>query len=367
MKVLIVSDARSIHTKRWASSLKDEGIEIVLYTINPPSDDFFEKKGIKLYCYDLFAYKEKRGIISGIDGAIAHFNALHYLKRAIRIEKPDILHAHYATSYGFLAALTGFRPFIISVWGSDVYEFPYKSALNRKVVELTLRRADRILSTSENMAEQTRKFCNRDIGITPFGVDTSVFKPQGERDYGKKEIVFGTVKTLSKKYGIDILIKAFAIVVSKMEDLNCRLEIVGKGEDRNYLEQLCEDFELSDRITFRGEITHDKLPETYAGFDIALFLSREESFGVSAVEAMACGCPVITSDADGFREVVESGTTGIIVPKNNPEAAAEAMIRLAKDPALRKRYGISARERVERMYEWKENVKRMVEEYRNIL
>ena len=416
MKVLMVSDAGSIHTKRWAAALKEAGTEVVLFSITPSEDGFYEERDVRTYVFDLFAYKRNAG---GAFGRLAaHCKAVKALKKAISAERPDILHAHYATSYGLVAALAGFHPLVVSVWGSDVYEFPRQSWLNRLAVKYILKKADRVLSTSRAMAAETSRYCRKDIGVTPFGVDTAVFRPepevpgnvsgQGGADGREPEarcgteerdllrnmedtVVFGTVKTLSGKYGIDLLLKAFALARMRLAERSSsgagalpegtdgrpgeavaaktpgiRLVIAGKGPDRDALERMAESFGIRDAVVFAGEVRHEDVPRVYAGMDVAVFLSREESFGVSAVEAMACGVPVIASDADGFREVL-SGDAGIIVPRENPEAASEEMVRLAMDPALRERYGKAGREKVLKCYEWKRNVQTMTDEYSRLL
>ena len=372
MKVLLVSDAGSIHTKRWSVSLREAGIDVVLFSITPAQDGFFAENGVKSYIYDLFRYKRgpetgKKNILAPVT---AHIRAVDALKNVLGTEKPDILHAHYATSYGLVAALSGFHPFIVSVWGSDIYEFPGLSPWNRMAVKFILGKADRVLSTSHAMAEETLKYCRKDIGITPFGVDTDIFRPVPE-DRGKKEkIVFGTVKTLSSKYGIDLLLRAFALMRRKVllwQDFpQTELVIAGKGPDRAWLEKLAEELGIADSTVFLGEVSHDAVPEIYSSMDVAVFLSRAESFGVSAVEAMACGVPVIASDADGFREILEGGA-GIIVPRENVEAAADAMLRLASDAGVRAVFGPAGRKRVMERYRWQNNVSAMIKEYARIL
>jgi glycosyltransferase involved in cell wall biosynthesis len=93
-------------------------------------------------------------------------------------------------------------------------------------------------------------------------------------------------------------------------------------------------------------------------------MSNSESFGVSALEAMACECPVVASDADGFTEVIEDGVSGIIVPRRNTEAAAAALQKFIDNPQMKEKMGKAARERVCKLYEWDTNVKQMVEIYR---
>ena len=377
MKVLMVSDARNIHTKRWAVSLQREGVDIVLFSIILPEDDFYQKNHIKLYTFDLFKYKEKAGLAAVVGNIRSHFKAVRRLKDVLKMEKPDILHAHYATSYGLIAALSGFHPYIISVWGSDVYEYPYKSFVNRFLVKKVLKSSDRILSTSNIMALQTKRFCDRPIGITPFGVDTGLFRPLDgstsvlgslPKEHKKSlPLTFGTVKTLSYKYGIDLLIQAYSIFVKNNPSIDTRLVIAGKGKDRDSLENLAKRCHVSNKVLFLGEVPHDELPALYSQIDIAVFLSREESFGVSVVEAMSCGCPVIVSDADGFKEIVEHEKTGIIVPRVDIDATAQAMTDLANDTDKRLLLSREGRRHVISLYEWRGNVRLMMDEYRNIL
>lgn len=378
MKVLLVSDAGSIHTKRWASSLKDAGVDIVLFSITPADEGFYSQKDIRLYVFDLFSYKNrkdrggKKKVIPLFAPLAAHADAVRLLKKVLQEEKPDILHAHYATSYGLVAALSGYHPFVLSVWGSDVYEFPEQSFVNRTAVKYMLGKADRVLSTSRAMAVRTSLYYKGDIGITPFGVDIARFRKELPAVADNRRIVFGTVKTLSQKYGIDLLIRAFArmrLIMSEKygsEAPETVLEIAGKGPDRRTLGQLASDLGVAANVDFLGEVGHDSVPDLYSGMDVAVFLSRSESFGVSAVEAMSCSVPVIASDAAGFMEVLEDGA-GVIVPCGDVESAAEAMARLATDAGERMSLAVKGRRRVEERYDWKKNVETMIKEYGNVL
>ena len=365
MKVLLVADARSVHTRRWAVSLKESGVETVLYSIFPSPDGFFESAGIRLHVFDMFTYKGLSGIKLVRGMLKSHGEAVRDLKAVISEEKPDILHAHYATSFGLIAAMSGFHPFLISVWGSDVYEFPYKSILNRMSVKYILRKADRIMSTSNIMARQTARFTDKDIEVIPFGVDTGLFRPM-QTTGGDGSFVVGNVKTLSPKYGIDVLINAFSIVLRTNPGLDAKLVIVGDGPCRSEYEGLCRTLGVMERVVFTGRVLNGMLPEYYNRFSVAVSLSRSESFGVVAVEAMACGCPVVTSDADGFTEVVVDGETGFIVPRNDAEAAAAAIQRFIDDPSLREKMGRKGEERVRKMYDWKDSIGKMLKVYGNV-
>ena len=111
-----------------------------------------------------------------------------------------------------------------------------------------------------------------------------------------------------------------------------------------------------------------RVPDFLRSFDIYAAPSRldSESFGVAILEASACGVSVIVSDAGGLPEVVADGVTGLIVPRDDPEALARALERLALDPELRARMGRAGRERVEQLYSWPKCVDRMVDIFRKV-
>jgi glycosyltransferase involved in cell wall biosynthesis len=373
MKVLVVSDAQSVHTQRWTSALKEKGVDVVLYTIKPVTDDFYSSRGIKCHFFDLFDFKrEKKGKLYAVK---RHFQAVSHLKQVLKEEKPDILHSHFVTSYSLIAALACYRPFIVSVWGSDVYLYPKKSPLNKAIVKFILSCADKILSTSNVMARECRKYTAKPIGITPFGVDTELFKRGGNNNLNcgdtegsrAEKFVIGSVKTLAENYGTEYLIRAFKRVVDRNPGKELSLELVGKGPDEERLKVIAGELGITDKVHFRGFINQKELPKVYSNFNIACYLSNSESFGVSAIEAMSCKCPVVASDADGFTEVIEDGVTGIIVPKRDPEATADAIQKFIENPQLLCTMGKAGRERVCSHYKWEGNVNTMISIYKSVL
>ena len=365
MKVLILSDIHSTHTKRWVKSLSENGCEILLFGLLDCDASFYQDMPNVTVCNYGFTFHQSSRYYRWIFGKLLYFKSLKKIKELIRDFQPDIVHAHYASSYGLLGALTKFHPYVVSVWGSDVYSYPQAGAVYRKLLQYTFRKADLILSTSHCMARETNKYTDKEIGITPFGVDTELFKPVEKEEDGT--FVIGNVKTLSANYGIDLLIRAFAIVCEKNPDKRLELRIVGDGPDKTKLQELSRTLGVADRTEFVGFVDNRKLPEIYNAFDVSVSLSYKESFGVVAVEAMACGCPVVTSDAEGFCEVVEDGKEGFIVPKGNPEAAANAIQKLMDDTNLRREMGLNGRQRVLQCYRWEDNVQTMVSYYHVLL
>lgn len=351
----MISDANSIHTERWVNSLAQRGYEIYLYSIHPPKDKRrFSDEKITLNIYTpsfIETFIRKIPLIKQFASIIE----LHKLKKFLKEVNPDIVHAHYATHNGLLAALSGFHPFILSVWGSDVYTNPNDSRIAKKKLQYMLKKADRILSTSYVMAKETHKYTDKEIEITPFGVDTENFKPI-DKHCSSDCFIIGNVKTLSPKYGIDILISAAALVIKNNPERNIKLEIYGEGPQKQELISLAKSLNIDDRVAFKGFVHNSLLPEVYNSFSVSVSVSDSESFGVVAVEAMACGCPVITSDADGFTEVVDNGKTGFIVPKKDIEATANAIQKFIDNPLLRDSMGKTGRQRVLKLYNWDSNV-----------
>jgi len=289
------------------------------------------------------------------------------LRRLLRRIAPDVLNAHYASGYGTLARSARFRPLLLSVWGSDVYDFPAGGPLQRWLIGANLRSATALASTSECMARQVATLLPHPrVFITPFGVDERRFAPDpAPRPDGP--IVIGTVKTLMRKYGIDVLIEAFAQLLQRLGATTpgLQLEITGGGPDEAALRSLVERRGLAERVVFHGAVAHERVPEMLRRLDIYAALSRDdsESFGVAAVEAAACGKPVVVSDVDGLAEVTRHGETGLIVPRENPAAAADALARLAGDAALRAAMGRAGRERVLQHYTWEASLDRMIAAY----
>ncbi len=346
-------------------SLAENGCEIFLFGLTATDLSYYDNmSNVKVYCYGFKFHKNARAY-RWIMGKVLYFKALPKIKDKIKEFAPDIVHAHYASSYGLLGALTNFHPYIISVWGSDAYDYPKAGFVYKKLFKYTLNKADKILSTSNVMAKETNKYTNKEIGITPFGVDTNWFRPMPKLQ-PQNYFIVGNVKTLLPIYGIDVLIKAFARVVENNPNLPLLLNIAGEGSQKDELVALTKKLGIAEKVDFVGYILNDKLPEFYNSISVAVSLSVSESFGVVAVEAMSCECPVITSDADGFTEVVEDGITGFIVPKKNVEATANAIQKFIDNPELRQKMGTAGRERVKILYEWNDNVQTMISYYKSI-
>lgn len=351
MKLVLLAPASVIHTQRWVEGLHERGVQLVLATQHE-ARDWRPPAGV-------------RAVRLPRQGNAGYFFNVPALRRLLREEQPDLLSAHYASGYGTTAALAGFHPWVLSVWGSDVYDFPARGAVHAWWLRRNLRAADAVASTSEAMARRVRALVPglAEIAITPFGVDTARFAPRPESGRRHDGVVFGTVKTLEPKYGIDVLLRAFAALVKQTRREDLQLMIVGGGGQRRELEALATRLRIGEHTVFVGHVPHADVPKWLNRMDVFVAASRldSESFGVAVVEAQACALPVIVSDAGGLPEVVADGETGLVVPREDAAALAAAMGRLAESDALRCRLGEAGRARVAARYEWRHGVDSMLD------
>jgi len=362
MKIFILSDPSSPHTIKWANSLSYEGIDVFIFGLSEyDTTQYDENVNIEII-------KISSDIKLLHDGAlqkIIYLKALPQLKRALKKINPDVLHAHYSSSYGLLGVLSGFKPFFISVWGNDIFDFPHKSFLHNNLLKFVLSKPDRIFSTSNVMASETSKYTDKPVTVIPFGINTELFKPFDTKSLFKEEsIVIGSVKTLAPNYGMEFLIRAFQILVKRFEHLPLKLLIVGKGELEKKLKQLVKTLAISDKTVFTGFIPHSSIPEYHNQLDIAVYPSVKESFGVSVLESMSCEKPVVASFVGGIPEIVEHNKTGLLVNPSDHLKLSEAIALLIDDSVKRKDFGKAARERVLSYFRWEDNCKQMIECYK---
>lgn len=367
MKVLLLADIGSSHTEKWANGLASKGIIVGLFSLNKSNNQWFDGvENIELIFHPNRVLKGNK-----FSEKLGYLRFLPILKRKIKQFQPTILHAHYASSYGLLGAITGFQPFVVSVWGSDVYDFPKKNWINRSILKYTLSTAQRICSTSYCMKEEALKYTNKQIIVIPFGIDVKLFnRPEATSVLDeKKKIVIGNIKSLEDKYGIDTLILAFKLFDEKFPQVDKELLIVGDGTKRKDYETLVSELNLVEKVVFTGKVNHSDVPNYHRMIDVFVCLSKlnSESFGVSLVEAMSSRSIVVASKVDGFSEVLDhSNKYGYLVEKNNPEQVAEVlgMIILNKKPAIHKT--MMSREHILRKYDWNENLNTMITVYNEI-
>jgi len=210
------------------------------------------------------------------------------------------------------------------------------------------------------------------VEVVSAGVDLEMFAPmdrsEARRSLGlADERVILSVGRIEPLKGLDILISAVAML-GYVE--NTRLLIVGGepgGEpEMQRLKALTAELGLQDVVTLTGAVKQTELPRYYSAADVFVMPSYYESFGLAALEAMACGTPVIASRVGGPRSFIEDGETGMLVSSQTPEPYAERLEKLFGDPGMRRRIGAAARDKALTMG-WDTVVRAIVGHYDSVI
>lgn len=342
MKICFVGSANSSHLVKWCQWFSVHGHELHVISFTPG-----EIPDATVHVIDL------KVDVNGSDfGKLKYLTTGKQIKKLVQAIKPDVINVHYATSYGLAVALSGIKDYVLSVWGSDIFDFPERSLAHRLLLKYSLHKARYLFSTSQTMADEAVKYTKKKFLITPFGVDMELFSPARRTKKSDQPFVIGTVKTLSSLYGIDYILKAAAIIREEHPEMNIALRIAGSGPQAEEYRVLVSTLGISDITSFLGYISQEKAAEEWANMDVAVIPSVSyESFGVAAVEAQACGVPVIVSDVGGLMETTSPGKSSIVVPRRDEKAIAEAIVHLYQDAALRKSMGLEGRKNVVGKYE----------------
>jgi len=349
LNICIFADERSIHARRWVTGLRALGHEVSLITLR--KDANFDIGGIDL----------------GASTKLVYLTKIPTLRRLVRKLSPDIFHAHYASSYGYLASFLDHPRKIVSVWGDDIVEFPENHFIFRSMIKRSLEKAYHITATNQFLKDISMKFnCKLPtITIIPFGIDLESF-PYANRPQSKT-VRIGIAKGLRPKYGVDILIRAFAGILQVRPDVE--LHVAGRGSFEESYGSLLDKLNLRSKVKFLGLLPHERIPQFLSDIDIFAMpsISDGESFGVAALEASATGLPVVATKVGGVPEVVIDGETGILVERGNVEELAQAILRLIQQPELRIEMGQAGRRLVEHKYRWEDNLRAMIDLYYQLM
>ncbi len=220
-------------------------------------------------------------------------------------------------------------------------------AYEKAILPRVFRRADALVASSP--ASLAHPVPGSRI-ITP-GVDTDVFVPAG-RPRGSTILYVGRLDRTSAWKGVDVLLEAVAAVAAEYP--NARLRIVGSGDAIDDHREQARVLGIAQRVEFTGQLAAGDLVRAYQEARMLVLPSRteSESFGMTLVEAMACGRPVVGSAVGGIPSVIEDGRTGLLVPPGDPQALAAACRRLLADDELCAALGAQGRRRAEATYAW---------------
>lgn len=314
-------------------ALAERGHQVHFISYKQPARlDFFTNNlfyhEVYVNSYPLFEYPPYETTLTG------------RLVDVIKYEKLDVLHVHYAIPHAsaavfakqILAAEGIHIPIICTLHGTDI-TLVGKDASITPVVTYSLNMSDAITSVSESLKADTYKLfkVTKDIQVIPNFIDFDRFSKKAREHFrmaissqGEKLLVH--TSNFRKVKRVDDVVRAFAIITKQVSS---KLLLVGDGPERQNIEMLCREMGLVDKIIFLGK--QDPVEEILSVCDLFMMPSETESFGLAALEAMACEVPVISSNAGGIPELNIDGVTGYLCNVGDYETMAIRAIGLLSD------------------------------------
>lgn len=261
----------------------------------------------------------------------------------VKYEKLDLLHVHYAIPHASAAVMAkqilkseGIEiPIVTTLHGTDI-TLVGKDPSYAPVVTYSINLSDGVTAVSENLKKDTYKHfnINREIRVIPNFIDLKKFKKQRKEHFktaicphGEKLIVH--TSNFRKVKRVDDVIRVFEKVANKVP---ARLLLVGDGPERAHIETLCRQLNIYDDVRFLGKL--EAVEEVLSVADLFLMPSEKESFGLAALEAMACEVPFISSNAGGIPELNIDGVTGFTARVGDIEAMTRHALHVLGDENL---------------------------------
>jgi N-acetyl-alpha-D-glucosaminyl L-malate synthase BshA len=328
-------------------ALADKGHEIHFITYSQPVRLGAMKKNIRYHevnvsDYPLFLYPPYELVLAS------------KMVDVVKYEKLDLLHVHYAIPHAS-AAITAKQvladeginiPVITTLHGTDITLLG-KDASFEPVISFAINKSDAVTAVSQSLRLDTYKLfgINREIEVIPNFINTEKFEFP-DREAIRKEYAPNGEKILvhiSNFRPVKRIIDVIEIFARISEEIDSKLILVGDGPERSKAEALCREKGMCEEVIFLGNVKNPT--EALAVADLFLLPSESESFGLAALEAMACGVPVISTNTGGLPEVNRHGVTGMMSNVGDVEDMAKNGKYLLSDEARLTKFGFKARER----------------------
>ncbi len=353
MKICYLANAASIHTRRWARYFESKGNRVAVVSFEPGT--------IKAVPVHRIPKKVSQ----------RHLNILLNLPKIRRIVQsidPDILHAHYVTSYGLAGVMAACHPLVMSAWGSDVLVMPEESIIYRQLVRYSMQKADLVTSIADHMTDLILQRCYTmpDKVVTfPFGVDTDVFNLKGRTSANHDKCIVVSNRRLDTGLDVDVFIRSIPKVLDRHPEAS--FIVAGDGPLRPELELLSKSLRLFPAVKFIGSVEHDQMPLLLKEADIFVSTSRTDGNNISLNEAMACGSFPIATNIDANRNWIENGSNGLLFPCRDVSALSHNLIEAIEKPDWRESVVDQNWDIIQRRASWNKEMQKMERIYQDLL
>ena len=269
----------------------------------------------------------------------------------VKYEKLDLLHVHYAIPHASAAYMAqqillhqGIKiPFITTLHGTDI-TLVGKDPSFEPVITFSINHSNIVTAVSESLKKDTLDHFNikKDIKVIPNFICLDDYKQNNNQKYKlriapNKEKVVSHISNFRKVKRIEDVLQAFKII---NDSIPAKLILVGDGPERPKMEKLSRDLEISKNVNFLGSLKSTK--EVLNISDLFILPSSSESFGLAALEALACGVPVISTNKGGIPEVVENGKSGLLSEVGNFREMGENALKIVRDESIHQKFKSNA-------------------------
>ncbi|MBA3827740.1 MAG: glycosyltransferase family 4 protein [Taibaiella sp.] len=243
------------------------------------------------------------------------------IKKKVKRFAPDIIIGYRLTSYGFLAAWSGYHPCVIAaqgitdVWPQNHWTTPFKALLARYAIK----HADKIHAWGQHMTDSIVHYgaSPSQLFVLPRGIDLGIFYPVQKQYIKGQKINMCVTRALFPEYGHMVILKALKLLVDNGYDIS--LAIAGNGTELENLQSFVKKNGLSEHVSFLGYVPNGELPELLRRSDIYISMPDTEGVSASLLEAMGCGCLPIVSDLPANRAFIIDGKNGYLVEVGNEQ------------------------------------------------
>jgi L-malate glycosyltransferase len=338
LRVLGVGNGRSIIFLRWAWRVAELGHEVHVVS-DSFTDRADELEGITAHrLQELELATRVKGLRK-----LRFAPAIRNLARRLDV---DVVHAHYLLPYGWWAAEAGVHPLVMSPWNTDIFTYGRDRARGRRRVRAAVAAGDDyVVSSIGNADETVRLGADPDrvhrivwyVDLRPFGPEHR--KPGLATRFGWPDdsLVILSLRNYRPNTNLDVLLRAFDRV--SREEPRVRLVMAARGGwIRDQIEAVLDELDLRDRVS-QIFAAPDELPELCASSDIGISIASTDATPASMIESMASGLPMVMGDAITIDEWITPGEGGEVVDCRDEDAVTAALLKLARDPDLRARYG----------------------------
>lgn len=326
MRLCYIADISSVHIQRWIRFFIERGHDVSVITDVPAT-----VPGAQVYNIGACLPPFQLPGVSAVYQILAKVSAIRRLLRRIQ---PDLIHGHYATNYGFLAALSGFQPLVQTVHGSDILVDAVGSREKRWFVRHALKRATHITAPAEHMTRRLDEIGipRERILILQYGVDTTQFAPSDDSAVRQAHRVVST-RMFDWKYNVDQLVHAAPALSSLYPDVE--IVLAGDGPDRDALQELAHTLKVETVVRFVGRVLPESMPTLLQSATVYVSTSVTDGSSLSLLEAMACGAFPVVTDIPANREWITDGENGFLVRVGDVEALADRIAQGLTNDVLR--------------------------------